>query len=534
MQKTALFSLYDQCGAVQFARNLTSLGWQIVAASETCRLLIEHNVPVRDFSDYFSIEGTYPFPATLHPRLELALTTVHAPAIDLVYVTTYPLTEGLDVGGHAILALAAKGRRIPVSNPEDMAVVIQTLASHHNDIPFGLRDELIGKVFAKIASHYLTAGSCSSEVSEREIIIGTKALGLLEGENPYQKPCDLFKREPGSCQGLLALSQLIGEVPSYTNLADLDCLLQVLWLAEEGFKRRYQKVPFISIAAKHGNPCGLAIDWQNTALALEKSLMGYPEAVFGGELVCNFPITASLADSLMQSQRRKELLGSSRWSLDLVAASSIESAALDILSRRKRLKAFSGLPPLDAGEGRWAYRMVRGGFIRQPCHNFILTFDGFDTSTESNPELPGRGQFPGEDGELRGVDCPELFSDTSSLDSLLIAWAVAWGSFSGGNEVALARDRMLIGAAGGPMTREACKIAIERARGCRHEVKGSVFAANAFFPFLDAPVELAAAGCCAGVVPSGGRNAQAVEDFFKEKKITVLFLPEQCRGFYGH
>ena len=76
--------------------------------------------------------------------------------------------------------------------------------------------------------------------------------------------------------------------------------------------------------------------------------------------------------------------------------------------------------------------------------------------------------------------------------------------------------------------------AVARAREQGHLTEGSVFAANAFFPYIDAPAILAEAEVSAGIVPKGG-NAQAeVSGFFKEKQIAVYLLPEQFRGFSGH
>ena len=120
------------------------------------------------------------------------------------------------------------------------------------------------------------------------------------------------------------------------------------------------------------------------------------------------------------------------------------------------------------------------------------------------------------------------------IDSMVVAWAVAWHSNHGGNEVALVKDGNLLAVGGGPSTVDAITTALERAKTCGHDLVDSVFAADAFFPFTDAPEIIVRAGCTHGIVPKGGKNFQLVEDFFAQEKIRVLFLPEEYRGFCRH
>lgn len=509
-KRKAIFSLSDQENALTYARELIGLGWKIIATSETRDLLKENNVPVEDISDFFKIKDKYPFPPTLHPFLELILTTEHVDAVDLVYVTTYPLSKGNDIGGHAILALAAKGRRIVISDKKDMGDVIQILKMNNNEISQPLRRQLIDKVYAKAAKHYLSLIQSSETAENTQIIIGAHAASLSEGENPYQVPSDLFRVDDDDALALSNFRQASGDLPCYTNMADLDCLLQTLCLVTSAFIKRYEKVPNIAIAAKHGNSCGLAIDWSSPEIAVENALSANPIAIFGGEVIVNFSINKKLAELLVSSSKRESSLGDPNWSLDLIVAQNFEQEAIEILKNRKRLKLFKNenLTRPYLGRSKWSYRMVRGGFLRQPPGNYILDFggSGFEFS------LP----------------------DSNCLDSLIIAWATAWTSFHGGNEVAIAKDRMLLSAAGGPATIDACHIAIDRAKRCGRDLQNSVFAADAFFPFRDAPEELIKAGCAYGIAPKGGKNFEEIKGCFKKHSVGVYYLPEQFRGFCRH
>jgi len=491
-KKRALFSLFDQENCIDYAKELVSLGWEVIATKETSSLLEENNIATQDISQFLKVDDEYPFPPTLHPRLELILTTDNADTIDLVYITNYPLSEGNDVGGHTILALAAKGNRIPVFNKKDMAKVIEELKTNDNKLKPSFHRELIDKAHTKITEHYTSL---------------LKTRPLAEGENPYQVPADLLHAGSNDPLALPSFTQVNGKAPCYTNMADFDCILHTMCLLNTAFIKHYSKAPYIAVAAKHGNPCGLAINWDAPEKALESALLGNPLAIFGGELIVNFPITEKLAQILVSSKKRKEILGEANWSLDLAAAPGFGKKAMDILKERKRLKLFENekLANPSLCQAKWAYRMVRGGFLRQPLNNYVLDF----TECDNKPD----------------ADC---------IDSLMIAWVAAWTSSHGGNEVAIAKDGMLLAAGGGPATIDACTTAIDRAKRRGHDLKNSAFAANAFFPFIDGPEALSKAGCTCGIVPAGGRYFEDVRSYFNSCGMKVCYLPEQFRGFSRH
>jgi AICAR transformylase/IMP cyclohydrolase PurH len=91
-----------------------------------------------------------------------------------------------------------------------------------------------------------------------------------------------------------------------------------------------------------------------------------------------------------------------------------------------------------------------------------------------------------------------------------------------------------LGAGGGPSTGEAIEVAITRARSCGHDLTGGAFAANAFFPFTDAPEILTAASLRVGLVPAGGSAEPTVRAFFAKRGVGMYYLPEQYRGFCPH
>lgn len=335
---------------------------------------------------------------------------------------------------------------------------------------------------------------------------------LVHGENPRQTPATL-RALPSARRDPLAIGhfRIRGtRAPCYTNVADADTLLQTLSLAAEAFRQHYGKTPYLAIAAKHGNACGAAADWRSPRRALEGALFGNPQAIWGGEIAVTFDIDGDLARRLLFSARRLRREGRGEWMLDLVLAPRFTAEAETILASRKAQKRFSN-PALRAPRlprAAWAGRLVRGGALRQPWPTYVLDVRGIA------PEAP--------------LPAGERF------DSLILAWAVAFSSFHGGNEIALAKGRKLLSVGGGPSTVDAAETAVSRARRRGHDPAGSVFCANAFFPFPDAPRILARAKVGAGCAPLGSRRDALVVSFFKRAGVSMTYLPPDVRGFSRH
>ena len=509
--KRALFSVDNPESILEFARALNEMGWHIIATSETVKKLKKHGISVEDAAAFTALKRKNVYPPTLHPKIEEALTLDVAFRIDLVYDIPYPLTKGNDVGGRTLLALGAKGKRIVVLRPEDMRRVLKELRRDpaHSRISDSYRLQLIDKVNAHISEHYLTLARRGGE-SVYDGTIGTSILRLMNGENPYQVPSDLFARENQDALSLHRLHSENAAIPCFTNLADTDAIMHTLCLAAEAYRLHYKDLPLIAVCAKHGNPCGMSASWKSAEAAVTEALFGNPIAIWGGECITNFTITEKVAVALTESTKRRKMLGDPHWMLDVVAAPDFDKKAVEILTKRPSRKIFKnpalGDPVLPGPT--WHYRHVRGGFLRQPFPRYILDMH------ENEGDI---SRFTHDD-----------------IDSLILAWSVAYSSNHGGNEVVLAEGSRLLGVGGGPSTVDAVKTAVMRSRANGHDTRGSVFAADAFFPFTDAPKVLKGAGCRGGLVPSGGKNDELVKKYFQKNGINVLYIPPQYRGFCRH
>jgi phosphoribosylaminoimidazolecarboxamide formyltransferase / IMP cyclohydrolase len=507
MKHKALFSLNDTSRAVEFADILISAGWEVVGSNETVEVLTAANLSVTNIADFTKVKEDFGFPPSLHPKIEFALTADCENRIDLVFVLTYSLSEGNDVGGHTILALAAKGGRIPVTSNEDMEVVVKEIAKD-GDLSQPLRNELITRANFENAKHY---ASLLKNQDGYEVLPGTKSYNLLNGENPYQVPASAFVSNRDDPLSLLSFAKVSGENPCFTNMADADCILQTLCLAVEAFQLNMRRMPFICIAAKHGNACGMGVSFESPESATETALWGNPRSIWGGEVITNFSIDESLAEALLKNSKRKECFDSEFWSLDIIVAPSFSKDAIGVLGKRKTRKLFENYSLANPSKStkKNVLRPVRGGFLRQPSADFVLNLK-----------------------ECSNISIDDLTDN--KIISIIIAWVVAFTSNHGGNEVAISKDNGLLGAGGGPSTLEAVSTAIKRALECSHNCANSVFAADAFFPFADVPELLKHAGCTEGVVPGGGKRFEDIKKYFSENNITCGFIPEDYRGFCRH
>jgi phosphoribosylaminoimidazolecarboxamide formyltransferase/IMP cyclohydrolase len=178
---TALLSVSDKTGLVDFAKGLIELGWNLISTGGTAKALREAGVKVRDVSDVTHypemLDGRV---KTLHPAIHGALlaqrnSPEHLKAlaehkiepIDLVAVNLYPfeetaaragakpedVIEQIDIGGPSMLRSAAKNFAsvTAIVDPADYGRVLAALAARDDDLD--LRRLLAEKVFARTAAY---------------------------------------------------------------------------------------------------------------------------------------------------------------------------------------------------------------------------------------------------------------------------------------------------------------------------------------------------------------------------------------------
>ena len=218
----ALFSLDDTSRVVEYANNLAIAGYKLVATQETFEILKENHIECETIEEFLDIETfQVPFPPTLHPLIESYLTeSAPKKRISLVYIQTYGLDKGIDVGGHTILALALKGNRIACCNHKQIQSAIELLLDSKK------QEKDIADKINKHTAHYL---------SRNIIDYAFTSFGRnIKGENPYQKGLVISSGENNSINVLCDKSE-------YTTSRRLRSLSKNLHKPEQSIEAIYGK-----------------------------------------------------------------------------------------------------------------------------------------------------------------------------------------------------------------------------------------------------------------------------------------------------
>ena len=476
---TAILSVYDKTGLVEFAKGLAALGWKLIASGGTARLLHEHNLPATQVADYTgSPEILGGRVKTLHPAIHgglLARSTEadHADLlrlgwgyIDVVAVNLYPFEqtisrpgatlaeaiENIDIGGVTLIRAAAKNhdRVTLVCNPADYAFVLTQIQS--GTLTAETRRQLAVKGFSTTA-HYDAAITAFLQKGSPEAPLRLTAYpvqALRYGENPHQS-ATLFSDEPG--RGPLGGTVLQGKELSYNNLLDLDAA----WKAVVAFEK-----PTICIV-KHLSPCGLA-----SASTLSEAYQAAFEcdrlSAFGGVIASNRlfdgPTAEALGDLFVEG----------------IAAPGFSDTARTVLAKRKNCRLLA-MPDLIL-EPCYELRSVTRGLLRQEV-DMGDPVDGTPWSVVST-RSPSAEEWA----------------------ALRFAWKACQHVKS--NAIVFAQGEASVGIGGGQPNRVDCvRLAAERAG---EKAKGAVMASDAFFPFPDSVEVAARAGITAIVHPGGSRR----------------------------
>src|SRR6266540_5326259 len=153
---TAILSVHNKTGLIDFAKGLADLGWTLLASGGTAKLLRENSISVTDVAAYTkSPEILGGRVKTLHPAIHggLLARPTHEDHqqllnlgwdyIDLVVVNLYPfeatiakpnvtyaeVIENIDIGGVTLIRAAAKNheRVTLVCDPTDYRTVLDAL-----------------------------------------------------------------------------------------------------------------------------------------------------------------------------------------------------------------------------------------------------------------------------------------------------------------------------------------------------------------------------------------------------------------------
>src|SRR5580692_9335175 len=498
--KRALLSVSDKTGIAEFARRLNELGVEIVSTGGTAALLKSESIPVVEiekFTGFPEILGGRV--KTLHPKVHGGLLSVRTdPAhleqlaknsiqpIDLVAVNLYPFEqtirkpdikledaiEQIDIGGPSMLRSAAKNYRFvtTISDPQDYETVLQELQSHGGETTLALREQLAIKVFLLTARY---DSSIAAYLNREQATSGSYAVSLpLEtrlryGENPHQS-ASLYGRFSDFFQ------KLHGKELSFNNILDINAAANLM--------REFSE-PTVAIL-KHTNPCGVGSD-PDLREAWIKAFATDKQAPFGGIIICNRPLTESLARAI------SEIFS------EVIIAPEFEPEARALLQKKKNLRLMKMLagPPEKREEPD--VRSVIGG----------LLVEERDDAELKEPERHVVSARPPTAEEMK---------------AMLFGWRVVKHVKS--NAIVYAsRDRTL-GIGAGQMARvDSSRIAIWKANEAGLSLKGSAVCSDAFFPFADGLIAASEAGATAAIQPGGSVRDPEVIAAADERQMAMVF-----------
>ena len=494
----ALVSVSDKTGIVEFCRELAGLGIEILSTGGTAALLSQNGLKVTEVSAYTGfpeiMDGRV---KTLHPKIhggllgrrgedDLVMEQLGIAPIDLIVVNLYPFEatvsrpgcslavaiENIDIGGPAMLRSAAKNHVwVGVAvDAQDYPAIVQELREGEGRLSDATRFRLARKVFAHTANYdaavanYL--GACGQEENrgmypETYTVQFHKLQDLRYGENPHQTAAFYRERDPASGT-LAAARQLQGKELSYNNIADTDAALEcVLGFAEPA-----------CVIVKHANPCGVATA-EDIGKAYDKAYRTDPTSAYGGIIAFNRALDAGTLREIY-----------SRQFVEVIIAPAIEPDAL----HEANVKA--GVRLLECG-----FRKETSGWLELKRVSGGLLLQDSDAGRVNRAELK--------------VVTRRAPSETEFTD-LLFAWQVV--KFVKSNAIVYAHDRQTVGIGAGQMSRVySARIAAIKAADEGLQVKGSVMASDAFFPFRDGLAAAASAGITAVIQPGGSqRDAEAI------------------------
>jgi len=486
---------------------------EIVSTGGTASLLRQSGIPVRDVSDITGVpemmDGRV---KTLHPRVHggilalrdhaehLAQMSAHGISpIDLVVVNLYPfeatvargasfaeVVEQIDIGGPTMVRAAAKNHAhvAVIVDPADYDEVLSELRVK-GELSAGTRFALACKAFRHTArydgaiSNYLD----SLDEERRPAPFGqtlslqfTKRQNLRYGENPHQRAAFYVSGESRG-PSIARAKQIQGKELSFNNILDADAALRgVLEFSETA-----------TVVIKHTNPCGVAVSDESLADSFRKARASDPVSIFGGVIAFNRPVDEETANEV------KDIF------LEIIVAPRFTQEAKAVLSSAKRLLNLR-LLELDMSEkedGGYDLRRVKGGLLVQDWDRGSLDLRTCRVVTERKPT--------GE--ELAAMD---------------FGWRVCRHVKS--NAIVFAsRDRVL-GVGAGQMSRvDSVKIAVMRAEAHGLNLRGSVVASDAFFPFRDGVDEAAKAGATAVIQPGGSIKDSEVIAAADEHGMAMVF-----------
>ena len=497
MKKFALLSVSDKTNIVSLALALSKHDYEIIATGKTAKVISDSGLKVIEISSITNFPEIFDGRVkTLHPKIfggilfrrENEQDKIEAfqnsiEPIDIVCVNLYPFVkvaenpsskletaiENIDIGGPSLIRASAKNFESVsiLTNPSQYDSFIEEL--HEGEIKLDTRKKLAVEAF----SHTAYYDTYIANYLENKLDVFPKYFRLnfplqkrlRYGENPHQNAA-IF----GNFEEYFEVFH--GKEISHNNILDLVAAVQ---LVEDLGTNSCSII-------KHMNPAG-ASALQNPLDSYSHALKCDPVSAFGGIVAINGRIDVDLAEKL------NEIF------LEIVCATDFTPESIKILTKKRDRRLVRQKKSIS--HEKISHRNIPGGILVQDADRVTLEKDKMNFVTNTKP-------------------------DQSQLDDLLFAWSVAKHTKS--NAIIFAKNKSTLGIGAGQMSRlDSSRIAAQKARQQGLDLKGSVAASDAFFPFADGLLEIINCGATSVIQPGGSVRDSEVIQAANQNKISMVF-----------
>ena len=507
----ALISVFNKEGVIDFARELSLLGTRIISTGGTAAVLRDEGIEITEIS---KITG---FPEMLDGRVKTLHPIIHAgiladrekklhmdtlkkhdiKTIDIVVCNLYPFEqtiakpkvsikeaiENIDIGGPTLIRAAAKNYKnvLILTHPGQYNEIIKRLKAGE-EISVQQKRGLAVEAFSHTAqydaiiSQYFQKKWTDIILPDNYTFTLRKIQDMRYGENPHQMGA-FYRSLPTINEPCIAnKKQLQGKELSYNNILDADCAIECI--------KEFSDPTCVIV--KHATPCGIA---SSTSLvqAWKDAYATDINSPFGGIVSFNRELNEDVAQELSQ------------YFLEVIIAPSFSKKSLSIFQKKKNLRLLElcGLEKKIERKGI-DVRSVVGGFLAQERDVVLSDRKNWKFVTKQKPSLE----------ELKSME-----------------FAVKCVKHVKSNSVIFVTGTRTVAIGGGQTSRvDAAWIATHKGK---ENIKGSIMASDAFFPFRDAVDVAVEAGVKAIIQPGGSIRDDEVIQAANENNIIMVFSSQR-------
>lgn len=505
--KKALISVSDKINLKEVLDCLKANNVEIISTSGSYKFIKDLGFKSTEISEYTKfpeiLDGRL---KTLHPKIHGGLLAkaddkehqdqIKKEGIDfinLLIVNLYPFEKKLlekadfdtmigniDIGGPAMVRSSAKNFKFTtvVSSTDQYSDLINELNNNKGSTSFEFRKKLATDAFLETAYYDSVISNWMNDLRDNKFpkkitIAGQLKDKLRYGENPHQQ-ASVYKINYKN-DFLSKIKQIQGKELSYNNYLDMYSAVSISKeLGENGSS---------CVIVKHNNPCGCAIA-EDALKSYELALSSDPISAFGGIVSFNEEVDEKLASEI------------TRTFYEVIIARSFNKKSLEIFEKKKNLRLIS-LENFKE-QDRFSYTFLGENFLVQDKDQIEINKKELKFVTKNKPT-------------------------DEELDDLIFAFKVC--KFVKSNAIVIVKNNKTLGIGAGQTNRLASsKIACQNANEFfKDEIKGSVAASDAFFPFADGLNELIKIGVKCIIQPGGSIKDDEVIAAAEKAGIAMVF-----------